>query len=102
MKTYLISPSSYAAVVVPFGLPLGGWCDSYCGGSVAPLDSQSAAVSEVLKVRVDWNLGLGARFGGQLPLNFAENIRGAVTMAAAPLFMQLVVWGRGRTFGWPR
>ena len=69
---------------------------------MAPLDSLSAAVSEVAKVGIDWNLGLGARFGGQLPPNFAENIRGAVTMAAAPLFMQLVVWGRGTTFGWPQ
>ena len=33
-------------------------------------------------------------------LNFLKNIRGAATMAAAPLIMRLVVRRRGRTFGW--
>ena len=61
---------------------------------------QSVAVSEVAKVGTDWNLGLGTRFGDILVLNFLKNIRGAATMAAAPLIMRLVVRRRGRTFGW--
>ena len=65
---------------------------------MAPLYGQSAAVYEVVKVGIDWYLGLGVRFGGQLALDFAENIRGAAAMAAAPLFMHLAVRRRGRTF----
>ena len=64
-------------MVVPFGLLLGWWCHLLYGGSVAPLYGQSAAVYEVVKVGIDWYLGLGVRFGGQLALDFAENIRGA-------------------------
>ena len=60
---------------------------------MAPLYSPFAAVSEVSKVGIDWNLGLGVRFGASRALNFPENIRGAVSMATAPLFMHLVVWG---------
>ena len=81
-------------MMVPFGLLLNGWGDWLCGDSVEPLHSPFAAVSEVAKVGIDWNLGLGVRFGASRALNFPENIRGAVSMATAPLFMHLVVWGR--------
>jgi len=41
---------------------------------MSPLCGIFAAVTEVWKVGMDWNLGLGVRFGGSPALKFPENI----------------------------